>query len=98
MKKFLAAAAAATLLAGGAIAQTATEPAEETAAGWEAGQWTENLAHMQSLVSNELARMGIDADVEDMTIRQLNELALVIDDDGLTEQERIDQVRAIIEN
>lgn len=98
MRKFLAAAAAATLLAGGAMAQTATETAEETAAGWEAGQWSENLAHMQSLVGNELARMGIDADVEDLTIRQLNELALVLDDDGMSEQERVDQVRAIIQN
>lgn len=99
MKRILAAAATATLIAGGAIAQTAATEGDAAAPGWtmEQGTWGQNIAHMQNTVDAELARMGIDANTEDLTIRQLNELAVMLDDDSLSEQERIDQARLLLQ-
>jgi hypothetical protein len=96
MHRFLAAAATATLLATGAVAQTA-DTATETPA--MTGQDMHgNVTAMRELVDSELARMGIAAETDDLTLRQLSELALVLDDDSLSEDDRIDQARQIIEN
>jgi hypothetical protein len=97
MHRFLAAAATATLLATGAVAQTADTATTETPA-MTAQDMHGNVTAMRELVDNELSRMGIAAETDDLTLRQLTELALVLDDDSLSDDDRIDQARQIIEN
>jgi hypothetical protein len=96
MHRFLAAAATATFLATGAIAQTADTATD--AGAMTAQDIHGNVQAVRELVSNELARLGIAAETDDLTLGQLTELALILDDDSLSENDRIDQAQLIIEN
>ncbi len=95
MRRILAAAATATLLASSpALAQVAEE---DTAAVQDMGIMQGQVMEMRETVNTEFARIGIDADAGDLTLTQLSEVLLVLNDDSLEGQDQMDQIELIME-
>jgi hypothetical protein len=95
MRRILAAAATATLLGSGAVLAQAA--AEDTAAVHGMGTMEGQIMEMQESVNAEFARIGITADAGDLTLTQLSEVLLVLNDDSLEGQDQADQINLIIE-
>jgi hypothetical protein len=97
MNRLFATVATATIIgAGAAFAQTAPATTTEVPAS-AAQDMHGEIAAMEASVNAEFARHGINAEAGDLTLRQLNEVMLILNDDSLSEDDRIDQVRSIVE-
>lgn len=96
MKKILATAATATILAAGAAFGQATpveQPAEMT---WETH--TENMSMLRDSVSTEFTTRGIDYPAGALTMDQLSQIMLVFNDESMVGDEALAQVEQIIQD
>jgi hypothetical protein len=93
MRRILAAAVTATLLgSGAALAQAA---AEDTAAREDTHG---SIMALEEQVNSEFARLGVTIEAGDLTLNQLSEVLLIMNDDNITGQEEIDHIEQVIQN
>lgn len=93
MRRILAATATATLLgSGAALAQAAAEDAaaREDTHG--------SIMALEEQVNAEFARLGVTIEAGDLTLNQLSEVLLIMNDDNITGQEEIDHIEQVIQN
>jgi len=93
MKKTLAIAAAASLLAGSA-AFGQVEPDQPGEVVW--GDMHGNISAMQEAVDAEFVARGIDADVSTLTLDELSQIMLAFDDESMGEDESLQQIERIL--
>jgi hypothetical protein len=90
MKRLLATTGTiAALIAGPVLAQTALTEGEPGMQG--------SLATIQEQVEMELTQHGVNYPVEDITMGQLSEIYLIFEDESLSEQQRAEQVQALLD-
>jgi hypothetical protein len=93
MRRILAAAVTATLLgSGAALAQAA---AEDTA---DREDTHGSIMALEEQVNSEFARLGVTIEAGDLTLNQLSEVLLIMNDDNITGQEEIDHIEQVIQN
>lgn len=93
MKKILATAATATILATG-TAFGQVEPDQPGEVVW--GDMHGNVAAMQETIDTEFAARGIDAEASTLTLDELSQIMLVFSDDGMSQDESRQQVERIL--
>ncbi|CAN5664497.1 hypothetical protein BH23PSE1_BH23PSE1_06480 [soil metagenome] len=84
---FAAAGAAITLAAMPVLAQDQTGTAG----------MADSLAVVESSVSSELARLGVQQETRMLTLDQLLQMQLIFDDESLSDQEKSQQIQNVID-